>query len=170
MAVVDRAIYDEADPQLNVTAGGGGETRKMRAVFAIDSGDSDASVYRLFQAPANAIVTALSVCNTDGMTGVTDVDFGLYHTVSNTANLSGATSVIDKDIFADGLSLVSIHALGAGQNALVSLPLSYSRKRLWELAGASGPGQESVYDIAMTGNILGLTGGTVVVDCELVIT
>lgn len=168
MGVVNRVLYETADPQLAARTMGS-HMKSARCAFEIANSDSSTSVYRLFNLPANAIIRALSICNSSGMTGTTNVDLGLYHAAENVPNLSGATSVIDKDLFAAGLSLASAHAVGAGQNGLVSLPLLFSEKRLWELAGATGPGMEASYDIALTGNTIGLTGGAVVVDIDYII-
>lgn len=111
--------------------------------------DNNASTYRFVRLPSNARLVGRRLQN-DAITGMTDVDFGLY------AVNDGAE--VDKDILEDGLNLSS--AVDSGFAPFAQIAPENIGKRLWELAGETeDPGGE--YDIVATANTSGSGGGDI---------
>jgi hypothetical protein len=161
MAVVDTILYDSGDitsPYLSALAMGD-SIKKVVALATIGASDSATSTYHLACLPAQAIVVDI-LCANSAQAGTTDVDVGLFHSPNRVGNYLSATAVINANIFKDALSLASAHARGAEQSCMSDLSLANSVKRLWELAGASGPGSEATYDLVATVNTMGVSGGT----------
>ena len=95
MAVVDTYVNSEVDAVTGTFTGNaiqaqGSGIKVVTATFIPAAGDDDGSVYRLFKdIPSNVVPLRLDVM-TDGVTGMDDVDFGIYKTDKG--------DVVDKDI------------------------------------------------------------------------
>ena len=140
-----------------IAANVGQEMTVMVATFEVAAGDDDGSIYRLFKSvPSNLIPVAITVA-TDGMTGSTDWDLGLYKT-----NLG---AVIDKDVLMDGQTLASALTRATGhQLGLGAVNIDGVSKTLGVLSAQSPV--DIAYDIALTANTVGSAAGTVTVIAE----
>lgn len=128
------------------------------ATFEVAAADDDASIFRLFKGiDANLIPISMRVA-CDALTGSTDWDFGLYD------SLDEGGLEIDKDIFADGINLSAGYSRILALDALVTVDIANSRKRIWELvSGATLSTRRVSYDICATANTIGSGAGTVTV-------
>lgn len=123
------------------------------ATLEVAAADDDGSVYRLFaNVPSNLVPLEITVA-TDGITGGTDYDLGIYKTTT-----SGA--VIDKDVLMDGQTMASALTRATGHNlGLAAVNIADVRKTLAELSGQTDP--DLAYDIALTANTVGTAAGTI---------
>jgi hypothetical protein len=125
----------------------------------IAAADDDGSVYRFFKnVPANLIPVEITV-TTDGITGMTDTDIGIYKT-----NLG---AVVDKDVLMDGQTLASALTRATGhQLGLANVNIADAGKTLAVLSAQADPDQ--AYDIALTANTVGSAAGTVTVIAKFI--
>lgn len=111
------------------------------ATAAITSGDSIASVYRMFRVPSNAVVTDLRIYSPDiGTTTISDI--GLY--------AADGGAVVDADFFASALSLKDGALNGVDvlhESAVFSI--ANSGKELWDALGLTSD-PSVFYDVAFT--------------------
>lgn len=157
MAVEDK--YVDAD----ITAGKiakaalstGAETITMVHTEEIAAADDDGSVYRFFaDVPSNLIPVEITIA-TDGITGGTDYDLGLY--------LPNGGAVVDKDVLMDGQTMASALTRATGhQLGLQTVDIANATKTLGELDAVSSTVPPS-YDIALTGNTVGTAAGTITI-------
>jgi hypothetical protein len=140
-------------------AGAGEREIVAVATFEVAAADDDASVYRVFKSvPSHLIPTEVTIA-TDGITGGTDYDLGLYKT--------DLGAVIDKDVLMDGQTLASAltratgHALG-----LSAVNIDAVKSSLATLSAQTTP--DTAYDIALTANTVGTGAGTVTVIAKFV--
>lgn len=133
----------------------GSEVIAAVATFEIAAADDDLSVYRLFKGiPSNYIPVEITIA-TDGVTGATDADLGLYK-----VGIGGA--VVDKDVLMDGQTLASALTRASGhQIGLANVNIADIGKTLGELSAQTDI--DPSYDIAMTINTIGNATGTVTV-------
>jgi len=133
----------------------GSEVIAVVATFEVAAADDDGSVYRLFKSiPSNYIPIEITVA-TDGITGATDADLGLYK-----VGVGGA--VVEKDILMDGQTLASALTRATGhQLGIKDVNIADIGKTLGELSGQTTV--DGSYDIAMTVNTIGNATGTVTV-------
>lgn len=131
-------------------ATGGAQVLALAGRWTSAAGDDDASVVRIGRVPANAI-PLIGNLYANAITGMTDVDLGLYK-----PGVGGA--VVDKDLLADGLDPASGEAITAPLNLLTNLggsdPEAAVGKQLWELLGLTKPARQD-YDLAFTFNTIG---------------
>ena len=165
MAVVDK--YTDtlflAGKAANSAQFNGANIVAFSTLVTIASTDNNGSIYRLAKAlPADLIPFQILIAN-DAQTGTTSVDLGLYRVTTPLAN--GA--VIDKDIFMAAQSMASARAIGGEVNGLGNLiansGITFTNKRLWELAGDTISNKAEGYDLALTGNTLGGVAGNILV-------
>lgn len=117
MAVRDEYVDASASSSSQLTAlralnGNGTNGKWLLSTFEVAAADSDASVFRLFRALSPTLIPLRILVANDAIAGGTDWDVGLYE-----AGVAGA--VIDKDIFADGLSFVEANQLKQGGDEFV---------------------------------------------------
>lgn len=125
--------------------------------FEVAAADDILSVYRLFKSvDSNMIPLSLRVA-CDALTGMTDVDFGLYDP------LEAGGAVADIDILADGINMSAGYSRILALDALVSVDLADAKKRLWELLGLTLNTKKAGYDICMTAKAEPTGAGTVTV-------
>ncbi len=119
----------------------------------IAAADDDASVYRFFKSvPSNLIPLDITILS-DGITGMTDTDLGLYK-----VGVGGA--VVEKDILMDGQTLASALTRATGhQLGLSGVVIENVGKTLAEISGQTTP--DLAYDICLTANTVGSGAGTV---------
>lgn len=131
----------------------GAESFTLIATEEIAAADDDGSVYRLFKGiPSNFIPTEVTIC-TDGITGGTDYDLGLY-------KVNGAA--IDKDVLMDGQTMASALTRATGhQLGLAAVDIANAEKTLAELSAQTEP--DLAYDLALTANTVGTASGTITV-------
>lgn len=134
----------------------GAEVFVAITTFEVAAADSDGSVYRLFKVNPHYIPVKIDITN-DAITGGTDYDLGLYESL---VDGQGGT-VIDKDIFADGMDLSSAHLRTAALDGLVTVDAANSNKAIYQHAGHSLSELKPSYDIALTANTVGTGAGTV---------
>ena len=125
----------------------------------IAAADDDGSIYRFFKGvPANLIPIDITI-TTDGQTGMTDCDLGLYKT-----NLG---AVVDKDVLMDGQTLASALTRATGhQLGLAAVNIADAEKTLAVLSAQTDP--DPCYDIALTANTVGSGAGTVTIIASFV--
>lgn len=160
MAVQNKYV----DTNLNAGKIGHGSYIKGGAViclpftFELLAADDDGSVYRIAKAlnPDLILVKAEIFCDT--VTSGTDWDLGLYEPLVDGA---GGT-VVDKDIFADGMDFSTAKPLSAaGLFGLKDVNIDSVQKKLYEIAGHTISTRKAAYDIALTANTVGSAAVTV---------
>ena len=115
--------------------------------------DVDGSVFYLGDPlPSNAVLHRIILEN-DALAGATDVDLGVYETVTN------GSAVIVKDCLLDGASLASA-STGLGTNAFTKPTLANKHKQLWELAGLTAD-PKKLMQISLTFNTAGSATGNI---------
>lgn len=159
MAVLDKyaSSLSAADKKEAPIRSGGAQVVAIAGRYELAAGDDDGSVVRIGRVGANYI-PIYGVLQSDSITGMTDLDVGLYK-----PGVGGA--VVDKDLLADGLDLNAGVAITTdAQNALTNLGgadvVNSIGKNLWELLGLSAPNRAD-YDLALTWNTIGSAAGTV---------
>lgn len=132
----------DATPTVITTAQlGDGRMRQKRGVIAAVSGDSIASVYRLFRVKSNDIMAQL-LLSCDAITTCAG-DIGLY----KTAAAGGA--VVDADFFASAQSLATALSNSDITRESGVVTIANMEKPIWEaLALTADPQIE--YDVAVT--------------------
>lgn len=157
MAVEDKYVdANLAASKLAKTAlGSGAETITMVATEEIAAADDDGSVYRFFKSvPSNLIPLEVTIA-TDGITGGSDYDLGLYK-----VGVDGAA--VDADVLMDGQTLASALTRATGhQLGLANVNIADATKSLGELSAQTDV--DLSYDIALTGNTVGTAAGTVTI-------
>lgn len=136
----------------------GGETFTLLGKFEMDAADDDGSIYRIAKDLDSNLILVKAEIFCDAITGATDVDLGLYEPKNN--GTTGA--VVDKDVFADGMTLAVAKPLsGAPLFGLKDVDIANITKRLWEHAGATAKTRPTSYDLALTANVAATASGTV---------
>ncbi len=135
----------------------------MVATEEIAAADDDGSIYRFFKSvPSNLIPVEITVA-TDGQTGMTDCDLGLYKVSAD--GVTGA--VVDKDVLMDGQTLASALTRASGhQLGLANVNIADAEKTLAVLSAQTDP--DPCYDIALTANTVGSGAGTVTIIAKFV--
>ena len=133
---------DATPPVRNNALFGDSALHEAVATIVLTSGNSIASIYRMFRVWSGWRISELLLfC--DAIT-TCDTDIGLYDTAAN----GGA--VVDADFFASAQALTA--AIVVGTNVLhesAVVPIENSAKRIWEqLALTADPGKW--YDVALT--------------------
>lgn len=163
MAVEDKYVDSlvAAGKKTKAALGGAGEHEiTLVATVEIAAADDDGSVYRLFKSvPSSYIPTEVSIMS-DGITGGTDYDLGIYK-----VGVGGAA--VDKDVLMDGQTMASALTRATGhQLGLAAVNIDSLYKTLATLSAQTTP--DASYDIALTGNTVGTAAGTVSVIAKFV--
>lgn len=157
MAVEDKYVDADlaADKKARAALSMGAETITMVATEEIAAGDDDGSVYRLFKSvPANLIPVEITI-TTDGITGGTDYDLGLY-------KVGTGAAAVDADVLMDGQTMASALTRATGhQLGLQTVNIADATKSLGELSGQTE--KDLSYDVALTANTVGTAAGTITV-------
>ena len=162
MAVEDK--YTDANLAAGKLAkaalGSGAEEIAIVATVEVAAGDDDGSVYRLFKSvPANLIPTEITIA-TDGITGGTNYDLGLY-------KVGTGEAAVDADVLMDGQTMASALTRATGhQLGLQTVDIANVGKTLAELSGQTD--LDLSYDIALTANTVGTAAGTISVLAKFV--
>lgn len=134
----------------------GAELGVMFETFEVAAADSDGSIYRVFKGVDGNLIPLAILIASDGITGGTVYDVGLYDTDLGT--------VIDADCFAANLDLSSAADFGFATaiDGLDAVAIEDMAKRIFEHAAHTiltrrGKG----YDIALTGDTVGTGAGTI---------
>lgn len=155
MAVEDKYVDADlaAGKKAKAALASGAETITMVATEEIAAADDNGSVYRLFKSvPANYIPVEVTIMS-DGITGGTDYDLGLY-------KVGGAA--VDADVLMDGQTMASALTRATGhQLGLQTVNIADATKTLAELSGQTEA--DLSYDIALTANTVGTAAGTITV-------
>ena len=143
---------------LSALENGGAPVGALFATFEVAAADSDGSVYRVFKGlPMNLVPLDIKIAS-DGITGGTAYDVGLYDT--------DLGAVIDADCFAANLDLSSAADFGnpTAIDGMDAVAIESYNKRLFEHAGHTIEGRTARhkgYDLALTGDTVGTGAGTV---------
>lgn len=126
----------------------------------IAAADDDGSVYRFFKSvPSNMIPTEITIM-TDGISGGTDYDLGLY-------KVGVGAAAVDADVFMDGQTMASALTRATGhQLGLAAVDIANAGKTLGELSGQTDV--DAAYDICLTGNTVGTAAGTITIIARFV--
>ena len=160
MAVIDEYVLAdaEADKLVNPAFNGKGELYAATAIVNIDSGDDDASVFRLFRSINSDFIPKEILITNDALTSGTDFELGLYEPNSGV--------LVDIDILMGTTDMSSGRAEGSGVSGLSAISLANTQKKLFELVGQTvGPNgtKDPTFDIVLTANTIGSTTGVIVV-------
>ena len=126
----------------------------------IAAADDDGSVYRFFKSvPSSYIPTEITIM-TDGITGGTDYELGLYK-----VGIDGAA--IDIDVLMGTQSLASALTRATGhQLGLAAVDIANIGSTLGTLSAQTNV--DAAYDIALTANTVGSGAGTVTIIAKFV--
>jgi hypothetical protein len=157
MALVDRYI-NTLEKFLDPVNNHGAKSLISVVGVEIAPGDDSGSVYRILKNINSANKLKRITLMTDAIAGATDVDLGFYE-----INLGPA---IDVDALVDGQTLAVASRVLDGMSAV---PIDNMGKRIWTLAGQTIDSFDAEVDIALTANVLGANGGTVIAIVEFMI-
>lgn len=131
----------------------GAELFTLVATEEIAVADDNGSVYRLFKSiPSNYIPVQIDIM-TDGITGGTDYELGLYK-----VGVGGAA--VDIDVLMGTQTMASALTRATGQGlGLAAVDIADIGKTLAELSAQTDP--DVSYDIALTANTVGTAAGTI---------
>ena len=142
----------EAGSKVLPGAGLAGQLFVLNGTDEKEAADTDGSVLRLGQVPANAIpIPHLSVIGNDALAGATDVEIGLYKQKGGAA--------VDIDILLGTADINAGNAAGSELNAMSAIGLADYGKDLRTLV--SDADNTEFYDVAITGNTFGVAEGTI---------
>lgn len=128
--------------------------------FETEAANDDGSVFRLLKGlNPDLIPLEIEIIN-DAITGMTDVDLGLYETTGEDG-VDGPE--VDKDVFLAGADIASGNAAGSPQEGLANVDLADRQKKIYELAGHTLGTRKPQYDIALTANTMGSGAATITV-------
>jgi hypothetical protein len=157
MAVEDKYVETRtaAGKLANAVYNVGDKVVALVATLETAAADDDGSVYRLFKGiPSNYIPFEISIM-TDGITGGTDWDLGLYK-----VGVGGA--VVDKDVLMDGQTMASALTRATGhQLGLAGVNIANIGQTLGQLSAQTTI--DGSYDIALTANTVGSGAATITV-------
>lgn len=161
MAVVDAynsTYFDASGALLKLLPAikAGSNIRAMYETVEVAAADDDGSKYRLFKAVDGNIIPLIALGVTDGITGMTDVDFGCY--------LTNLGAVVLKDCLADGMNFSSALDAGTGTalDMLDNVDIANVGKKLYEIAGHTELNRrDDGYDLVITANTVGSGAGTI---------
>ena len=155
MAVEDKYVNSDlaSGKKANAIATVGQGTVTLTATEEIAAADDDGSVYRFFKSiPSSYIPTEITIM-TDGISGGTDYDLGLYEVGTGGAE-------VDKDVLMDGQTMASALTRATGhQLGLQTVDIASCTSTLATLSGQTDV--DAAYDIALTGNTVGTAAGTI---------
>ena len=144
---------------LDSKSNGGTSVKFARISEEVAAADDDGSVYGFALINSSDTLKSLAVWN-DAITSGTDYDIGLYEWTDGALG-----TVVDKDVFADGLDLSSA---GDATNALTAPNIDELHKPIWEYAALSlTEDPKKTYVLAVTANTVGSAAGTITLDIEV---
>lgn len=133
----------------------GNPVQRASGKYEFDGNQSNNDVLRILKGiPANAIVNRI-LLKTDGLTGLSDVNVGLYKT-----NLG---AVKDDNCFGDAVTLASASKVLDGMK---DVAIENFVKKVLEHAGDSEGSHSPSYDIALTLIAAGSASGTIAWEVE----
>lgn len=140
-------------------SGPGAKAISGRVVFDTVAADDANSVYRFLKSiPCTAVFKKLDIY-TDGVTGLSDVNIGLY-------KVGAAGAVVDDNCLGDAIDLSAAVLPTAAKDGLISVTNSNRAKMLWELAGQTINNRQSHYDLGMIAIAEPTEADTIVIDYE----
>jgi len=161
MAVVDKTTYKSTDnTPVDAIKVAGADSLIVVAKAAITSGDSATSIYRIAEIPSNYVPVGGEI-TCDALTGLDDVDLGLYETTEQ----GGA--VLDVDALLDGGDLTSALAPGSGLSPISAVAIANQDAALYTLV-SDVSSERQAYTLALTINKNASATGTVCVKLYLV--
>lgn len=160
------AVYNDyvdakilADRTTSAIAGQGSRSISGRVVFDTTAAHDANSVYRVLKSiPSTAVFRKLEIY-TDGVTGMNDVNVGLY-------KVGAGKAEVGVEVLASAIDLSSAVARTAPKDGLGNVTLANAAKSLWELAGESINDREQFYDIGLASVADLSEADTIVVDYE----
>ncbi len=157
MAVEDKYVNTEiaADKLANPAQDGGAKLIAFVSTFEVAIADEDGSVYRVGKALQPNVIPLLILITNDEITAGTDYDLGLYET--------DLGPVINKEVFAAGISMASARATGSSVSGLSAVDVANMDKKIYEHAGDTVKDYKSGYDLAVTANTVGSAVGTITI-------
>ena len=140
-------------PNINV----GTELHVAYETYEVAAADADADVHRIFKGLDPCIIPIAILVATDGITGATVYDLGIYET-----NLG---AVVDADAFAANMDLSSAVDLGflTALDGMDAVAIENYGRKLFEHAGHTEANKRGSYDIAFTLDTAGTGAGTLAV-------
>lgn len=162
MGIVDKTSYKKSSANIPVDAiaATGADSLIIVARAAITTGDSSTSIFRIAEVPSNFVAVGGEI-TCEALTGLDDVDLGLYENTEN----GGA--VIDVDALVDGADLTLALAPGAGLSPISAITIANQDAALYTLA-SDVSSERQTYTLALTLNKDCAAGGAVVVKLYLV--
>lgn len=157
-------ISDREGRPVSPLEGQGTRVKAGRIVFDTVAAWDALSIVRFLHAiPSTAVIKRLEVY-TDGVTGASDVNFGLYDVLRNDG--TGGDEV-GTELLASALDLSSGITRKNALDATTNITLANCNKMLWEVAGQSIDSRNTHFDIGMQFIADPSEADTVVVDYEL---
>ena len=162
MSVVDQTTYKKSSANIPVDAlhACGADQLYIVARATIVTGDNATSIYRIAEVPSNYVPVGGEI-TCAALTGLDDVDLGLYETDEH----GGA--VIDVNALVDAADVTLALAQGAGLNPVSAVSLANQGKALYALA-SDVSSERQAYVLALTINKDCAAGGDIVVKLALV--
>lgn len=165
MAVEDK--YVESNLVNNLPAdhpvlAGGAAAKLIVGTVEIAAADDNNSIYRFAKGISSDRRLLRVEAVNDAITGGTDYDFGVYK------GLDDGGAVIDKDAFADGVTMASARAMGSAISLMTAYDQAEWGKPIYELAGESEGSRTHKVDLALTANVVGTAAGTITILMEFV--
>lgn len=158
MAVENK--YVDSATALGLTAepgANGHEVIRYVAVAAVAAADDDGSIYRLFKDIPNSFRPSRITVLTDGITGGTDYELGVYD-----RNLG---AVVSKGLFMTNQTMATASRSIDGL-ANVSVANIGNKASIAELLSLTPTTAKPAYDIALTADTVGTAAGNVTVIME----
>lgn len=133
----------------------GGRIRRLSATLVIADADSNTSTFRFVQVHSSWSISSIRIFH-DGLTGATDIDWGLYRTAAD----GGAA--VDADCYADAINMATATTTGTEIrfNDTTTADINLVNQKVWQDAGQSSD-PNVMYELVMTGNAIGTVGGDV---------
>jgi len=119
----------------------------------IAAADDDGSVYRFFKSVPSSYIPLQIDIMTDGITGGTDYELGLY-------KVGTGEAAVDIDVLMGTQTMASALTRATGQGlGLAAVDIASINSTLGTLSAQTNP--DASYDIALTANTVGTAAGTI---------
>lgn len=138
------AIGEKQNPNL----AGGAKALITYQTFAVAAADDDGSIYRIGRIASNALLFDCKIA-TDGITGGTSYDLGLYGT--------DLGAVVDANVFMAAQTMASASRTLDG---MAAIPVNLMNAPIWQILGL-GSDPMIQYDLAITANTVGTAAGNI---------
>lgn len=159
MAVFDNYVDADilVDRPTSAIAAQGSTLHSGRVVFDTVAADDAGSIYRVLKSiPCTAVFQRLNIW-TDGVTGMNDVNVGLY-------KVGAGGAEIGAEVLGSAIDLSSAVLPTAAKDGMINITNANRAKALWELAGETINDRSSHYDIALVSVADLSEADTIVVD------